>query len=224
MPEETHTRSSLRGQYTGTVRVRSNRQIEVFVSAYLSSKAFSNNRNRGRPGIRHKYVPASPLLYCFTIGRARRGKIHDEPDFSPLFFFLSRSFKPRAHRPAINYESCERRARAVRVFIRRNSHTRVTLNEFHDREMRRYELDLDQRRIVQVFPHSVIEIYPVYIAGHIPALAELLPGNLDNRKQINCLLVSNTCLCIRIFPCIRIFFSIRGYEFQTTKSTQPGVS
>lgn len=36
-------------------------------------EAFSNNRNRGRPGIRHKYAPASsPILLYYWLNAARK--------------------------------------------------------------------------------------------------------------------------------------------------------
>jgi len=97
---EGNTRSSIRLQYTRTLSytIERSRQIEVFVSAYLSRRhspitgigaALESNIN----------TPWHLLLYCFTIGCVGLGKIHEGfvvRDFYPAFFM------PHAHRWALN--------------------------------------------------------------------------------------------------------------------------
>ena len=75
---EGNTRSSIRWQYTRTLSytIECSRQIEVFVSAYLS------RRHSPITGIRATLessinTPWHLLLYCFTIGWVRLGKIHE---------------------------------------------------------------------------------------------------------------------------------------------------
>lgn len=89
---EGNTRSSIRRQYTRTLSctIECSRQIEVFVSAYLS------RRHSPITGIRAALessinTPWHLLLYCFTIGWVRLGKIHEG--------FVVRDFSFASRRP-----------------------------------------------------------------------------------------------------------------------------